>query len=163
MEYANQVGGPYIRRHINSIENVKKRLTRVIPGLKDKTYPERVKELDLMTLAFRRIRGDIIELFKIIKNIGYDKSVTEFKSLVLNTDNRTRGHSLKLVKIRPRLDIRKYRFTFRTVDIWNSLPQKIIDCKTITSFKIQIDKLWQNQEIKWVHSASFDISVYIAE
>lgn len=160
LEYANQVWSPHLKKHIISIEKVQKRLTRMIPGMKDKPYHQRLKELNLMSLAYRRIRGDIIQLFKIMKNVGHDRDVTDFESLMLNDDDRTRGHSLKLKKFRPRLDIRKYSFTYRVIDIWNGLPQKVIDCKTVESFKNQIDILWQNQDIKWDHNANFSTGAY---
>ena len=42
----------------------------MIPQLKDKSYEERLIFLDLTTLETRRLRGDLIEVFKIFK--GYD-------------------------------------------------------------------------------------------
>ena len=52
-----------------------------------------------------------------------------------------RGHSSKLFKKRSRLDIRKYAFSNRTVDKWNSLTQDCIKCTTINAFKCHIQKL----------------------
>ena len=61
------------------------------------------------------------------------------KSLFFEIDSGgRRGHSSKLFKKRSRLDIRKYAFSNRTVDKWNSLTQDCINCTTINAFKCHI-------------------------
>ena len=59
IEYANQVWAPRLKRQIDSIENVQKRATRLIPGLKGLSYEERLRALKLPTLSYRRLRGDL--------------------------------------------------------------------------------------------------------
>ena len=61
----------------------------------------------------------MIELFKILSG-KYDKEVSGF--VKLNCESVTRGHSLKIFKEISRLDVRKYSFLQRSVDIWKSLP-----------------------------------------
>ena len=48
------------------IENVQRRATKQLPGLKNLTYSERLQKLKLPSLNFRRVRGDMIELYKIL-------------------------------------------------------------------------------------------------
>ena len=60
-DYAVCVWDPYRIKHIKDIEDVKKRATRLIPEIKNVTYPERLKKLNLPTLAFRRIRGQFLK------------------------------------------------------------------------------------------------------
>ena len=50
----------------DALEKVQKRATKVLPELKNKSYIERLKMCNLPTLHFRRIRGDMIEVFKIL-------------------------------------------------------------------------------------------------
>ena len=57
----------------------------------------------------------------------------------------TRG--LRLQKTRFRYDIRKYSFTYRVVNIWNSLLKWVISANMTNTFKNRLDKFWQNQEI----------------
>ena len=52
----------------------------------------------------------------------------------------TRSHSLKLVKPRCRLEVRKYSFAHRVIDIWNSLDDNTIACDSLNGFKNRIDK-----------------------
>ena len=61
--------------------------------LKGLSYEERLKKLDMPTLAYRRLRGDMIEVFKMLtNNSGYDQSVTT-NLLTREGHNRTRGHA----------------------------------------------------------------------
>ena len=69
---------------------------------------ERLQQCRLTTLETRRIRGDQIEVFKIMHVYeGLNKDMF-FK---IKNDSRTRGHSLALVKSHSRLDVRKYTFS----------------------------------------------------
>jgi len=46
---------------------VQRRATKLITSLKDETYEERLRALNLQTLETRRVRGDLIEVLKIFK------------------------------------------------------------------------------------------------
>jgi len=68
VEFANVIWYPYLKKDIISIEKVQKRATKLVPNLRNSSYEERLKELKLPSLAHRRIRGDAIQTFKIVKN-----------------------------------------------------------------------------------------------
>ncbi len=55
---------------------------------------EKLAKLDLLTLAYRRIRGDMIETFKILSGI-YDGDVCG-DLFIMSRDAGTRGHCKKL-------------------------------------------------------------------
>ena len=80
----------------------------------------------------------MIEVFKTLKGLNKVDSTNFFK---LANNNRTRGHSMKLVKERTKLDYRKYYFTNRVIDKWNSLPQDVIDSPSVNVFKNRYDSL----------------------
>ena len=65
--------------------------------MKNLDYEERLKKLDLPSLEYRRIRGDLIEVYKICHN-HYDPLITSSLSNFVKNDNRTRGHNLKIFK-----------------------------------------------------------------
>ena len=105
------------------------------------SYIERLKFLKLPSLVYRRLRGDMIEVYKILHGIyDEDTSLSLVKSQALNT----RGHSLKLKTIRSRYDIRKYSFTARIFSIWNSLTEEIVTA--LTNLKIDWTDTGQNRK-----------------
>ena len=67
------------------------------------------------TLEERRVRGDLIEAFKLLKGIA---------------------------KLDYSLDVRKNFFSNRVVDAWNELPQYVVDAETLNSFKARLDKFY---------------------
>ena len=84
----------------------------MIPELRELSYEKRLKECGLTTLETRRLRGDLIEVFKILN--GYENIDRNF-FFSFKKDNRTRGHEVTLVKDQCRLDIRKYSTTLETI------------------------------------------------
>jgi hypothetical protein len=147
VEYANQVWSPIYKRQETVVENVQRRATKQIPGFKDLSYEERLRKLRLPTLKYRRIRGDMIEMYKIM-TAKYDDRVTNFIQLH-ESDKTTRGHQYKIKKQHVRLNIRKYSFVCRSVDIWNGLPPCVVNAPTVKSFEARLDRLWEGQPFKY--------------
>ena len=97
LEYAVAVWYPYKIKHKIAIENVKRRATKELPGMRDLSYIEILKLLKLPTLAYRRLRGDMIEVYKIMHEMYDNESapnILKWEDVILRSGNR--GHSLKL-------------------------------------------------------------------
>ena len=152
LEYAQAVWHPYKRKHINQIERVQRRATKLIPTLRDLTYPERLRQLGLTTLVYRRLRGDIVEVFKILAGV-YDPSVTE-GLLTLSHNTRTRGHSRKLAKSTCKRNLRLHTFSQRVVNPWNSLPESVVTAANLKTFEQRLDRAWRGHPLKWDPDAS---------
>jgi len=73
---------------------VQRRAIKLISSLKENAYEERLRLLNLQTLETRRVRGDLIEVFKMFKGFENLDPCMFFR---LNTAH-TRGHSLKLLE-----------------------------------------------------------------
>jgi hypothetical protein len=141
LEYAVQAWRPHLKKDIDLIEGVQRRVTKLVVGTKGKGYEDRLKMLGMKTLETRRIQGDLIEVFKILKGMDYVAEQIFFSRAVGNT----RGHELKLFKPSCKLDCRKYCFSHRVVDVWNQLPDSVVACNTVDSFKNRIDKFMDSQ------------------
>ena len=99
LEYANQAWAPYKKKDIETLENIQRRATRMMPGLRGQTYEERLQHLKLPTLAFRRLRGEMVELFKMTSGL-YEPSLL-VNRLQPAAIVGTRGHSQKLMTQSP--------------------------------------------------------------
>ena len=77
LEYAQTVWSPYKKKLIDAIEKVQRRATKVLPGMKNLPYEERLRKLNLPSMVYRRSRGDMIETFKILN--GYYMILTQFQ------------------------------------------------------------------------------------
>jgi hypothetical protein len=110
-----------------------------MPTLRGLNYEERLQRWGLPTLKFGRLRGDMIETYKILSG-KYDRLVAP--SFTLNKYKVTRGNDCKLSISRTRYDLRKYSFTNRVVNTWNSLPNYIVLSDTTNQFKNRLDKFW---------------------
>ena len=101
-----------------TLENVQRRETLLVNSLSGRTYEDREKPLGLPTLEYRRLRADVIQVYKILNQIdrvNRDKFFTmSFVSI--------RGNSLKIFKPRSQLKVRSGVFSNRVDDVWNSLP-----------------------------------------
>ena len=137
-------GAHIYKKHIDMIENVQKRASKQIPGLKDLPYGDRLKELNLPTLAYRCTRVVLIETYKIASG-KYDLEVSDILTFIGNI--ATRGHRYEMYKKRPRLDVRKYSFCYRVTDVWNQLPCEVVEAKTVLSFEKRLDKFLKDQPI----------------
>jgi len=105
---------------------------------------ERLKVLGIPTLKYRRCRGDMIEIFQILHGI-YDTAVAPVPPICQKSV--TKGNSCRLVKSFSRYDVRKYSFTQRIVNIWNSLPERVVNSSSVNSFKNNLDMFWVSQEV----------------
>ena len=106
--------------YIDKLERVQRSITKINPRLKNKPYEERLKELNLYSLEKRRMRGDLIEMFKIIK--GFDNINAE-DYITFDRSNKTRRrHNFKINGKRFPSNKAKHLFFDRIVNVWDSLP-----------------------------------------
>ena len=88
-------------------------------------------------LEHRRIRTDLIEVYKIIHGLP---NVNFFTFFVYSDEHRTRGHSLKLQKHRSRLDLRQHFLSERIINVWNKLDgNTTVTAPTLNCFKRHLE------------------------
>ena len=120
------------------LEKIQRRATKLIPELRDQTYEERLKECGLTTLETRRLRGgDQIEVFKILN--GYE-NIDSNIFFEIKESKITRGHNYTLVKKQSRLNVRKFSFSQRTINVWKYLSTDCVHASSVNRFKNKIDK-----------------------
>ena len=81
--------------------------------------------------------ADFLEVYKIMHNL---EGLSREDFFVMdNPDIPTRGHNFKIFKQQARLDIRKYFFSARVVDEWNSLSSEAVNASSLNNFKNSVD------------------------
>ena len=103
LEYCNTVWIPMYLKDSHLIESVQCRATKLVCGIKDLPYAERLSVLKLPSLKYGRLRNDMIQVHKYLHK---EYSVVN-DILVRGTSERTKRNSLKLVKQRFSKEIRK--------------------------------------------------------
>ena len=96
LEYGNVVWSNGTKKLLNKIENVQRKFTKHVKSIYNLSYEKRLKKLQLPSIEYRQIRGDMLQVFKIAKRF-YDSQSTESIFEFKNT-NRLRGHKYKINK-----------------------------------------------------------------
>ena len=142
LEYCQELWSPYLAKDIDKIERVQRRATKLVPEIKELSYEERLKSLDLFTLAHRRTRGDMISMYKIMSGL-YDIEPTDFFKPNVT---KTRGHKFKLYPTTSNTEIRRNFFTQRVIVPWNKIPESVILSTTVSTFKRNYDNYIKNKK-----------------
>ena len=140
LEYASVIWSPKYKKDAILIENVQRRATRMVKELKGLSYSERLKQLGLPTLEYRRTRADVVQAYKLLK--GIDKTD---KELLTFSQTNTRGHQYKLFKPRANTRTRGNSFSHRVVEPWNSLSADVVEAPSLNAFKSRLNKHWTSQ------------------
>ena len=127
LEYNSVIFSPHNIFLINALENVHRHFTKHFPGLYNFDYVERLKICKLEFLELRRIKCDVIMLHSLIQVDLCNNSIAVSNAV-------TRGNSYKLVKHRVRLDVRKYFYVKRVVNVWNCLNDNVVCSRTLHEF-----------------------------
>ena len=64
LKHSVQFWSPHLRRDIDKMEKIQRRATKIIPEIRNDSYQQRIQDLDLISLAQRRLRGQLIKVFK---------------------------------------------------------------------------------------------------
>ena len=146
LEYAHCAWSPYLAKDIEVLEKVQKRLVRQIRNVSG-TYEEKLAKLGLTTLHDRRIRGDLIETYKMLQGLSQVDHSTWFNIMARSSGPQTRLSSdpLALETNVARLDLRKHFFSVRVPSAWNALPLPIRQSSSLNQFKNAYDELKRTQ------------------
>lgn len=149
LEFASPVWNPHLKGDVEALERIQRKATRIPTSMRGLEYEDRLKIWGLTTLKERRVRGDLIQMYKVqngLEDIGW------YTGPQLAPHTSTRGESrnnFRLVRERfPAracndfghfVSVRHEFFLNRTVERWNRLTSLQVSAPSINSFKARID------------------------
>ena len=153
LEYIVASWCPYTKADKSILEAVQMRAVRMCSTLRGKTYEDRIKEAGMLSLEEKRKRNDLAIVYQILTGKLEVDLHTWFTltAELQEEDKRNTRHSdgyLNIVNQRPNLDVRKYSFSCRVIQDWNSLPDTLKQARTTRSFKKQLGDWLDREENK---------------
>lgn len=136
LEYGSMLWSPHTQNQITKIERVQRKFTKIILRKRDLSYTDRLRILNLQTLAIRRKINDLLLLHSIFyKHVN----IPFVNNIIVPVSNRTRGNSLRLSTLhRSRSDVVKYSWLHRAIRDWNCLPDELVRTVIVGSFKSKL-------------------------
>ena len=151
VEYCCQVWSPN-NRHGNwglilDIESTQRTFTRVIDGMNNLTYKQRLEKLNMTTLLERRMRGDLIETFKILNGFS------NYGQTLFSKSSRT-GNLIYRSSKNKTTDF----FSERVIKYWNKLPELVKNKDSVNGFKNALDKFRKNGIVNQLSGQFWELS-----
>jgi hypothetical protein len=149
LEHNSTVWSPYLKEDIRRVEGPQRRFTKRLSGYEAEfSYLQRLHALGEETLLVRRIKADLVLVYKIIHGLVEGLGdLIQFARVV-----RTRGHLYKIVPQRFRVNSRKNFFSVRVANLWNDLPAEVVESRTLAIFKTKLKQIRYHE----VNSEYFD-------
>ena len=157
LEFSVAAWNPWNESDTQVLENVQKRLIRLLSDVRGGSYEEKVKDAGLTTLKERRERGDMIEVFKTLRNknnidasrwfsvLGEEARPLRSNTLVGEEGETRRENVLEMERCN--LEVRKNFFVVRAAKKWNELPDEVKNAPSTNSFKNAYDS-WKAGELE---------------
>ncbi len=144
LKYAVSAWNPHLKSDIKILEQVQRRATKMVREIRHLSYEERLLANNLTTLENRRIRGSLIDYYKIEK--GYNIVDWHNPNTLTNSINiegpakSIRGTNHRLIRQNTMCAIRNNVLSNSVIPHWNKFTKEIINAPTINSLKSRLDK-----------------------
>jgi len=136
LEFAISAWNPSLRRDITLLEKAQRRVTRLPNPLRGIGYEARLERMHLTTLETRRLRGDLIQMFKATR--GAD--IIHWHNKPVWSEPRESRRSQLRREIVLSCHQRRNFFINRIANEWNALPDVIVESESGDSFKKKLDE-----------------------
>ena len=157
LDYCSTIWSPRTIQDRMSIESIQRRFTKRLMYGSELPYLDRIAdaEIDLLPIALKHLINDLVYVYRMKHNI-VDCDANRFFSPATNRVRTNRGHSLKLLKLAHRVNVRNSFWSFRIVDLWNSFENATVLSSSAKSFRsrlltVELAKLKEALRQKFYH------------
>ena len=140
LEYASASWDPHYKKDISTLERVQRKAARFCLQNFNKTasVTDTLSDLKWDTLETRRKKNRLTLMYKLSHNLV---DITIEEHLILNSEKRTRNsHAFKYRMPKVSKDVFKFSFFPRSITEWNLLPADLVNCKSLSDFKLNLGK-----------------------
>jgi len=130
--YCFQFWAPQLKKDKDLLEAVQWRATKMIKGLE-----ERLSNLSLFNLGKKRLKGELINVYKYLKGGGRQMGEARLFSVVCS--DSARSNDLKLEHRKFHTNTWKNFFTVRVKEHWNRVPREAVESPSMEIFKTCLD------------------------
>ena len=140
LEYISTVWSPWQRYLVDdAVEKVQHRSARYIYNdyRSDSSVSTMIKNLHWDSLETRRTKSSLVMFYKTINILA----AIPYEHYVKRITNSTTRHSYqhKILPLSSSKNAFKFSFIPRIIPIWNSLPEELVNCNSITTFRTKLD------------------------
>ena len=122
------------------LEQIQQRASKLIAGMENKPYSERLREFNPSPLlVYRRKHGDMIQAHELLF------TNQENELLEIDHSHITRGHPKQICKLHARTGARCSFFSNRIVNFWNNLRENTVSAESTDVFKRRLDAEWSDK------------------
>ena len=142
LEFASPAWNPWLSKDIKVLEKVQERAVKMCSGLQSPTYEGKLLELGLDTLVTRRKKLDLTQIWKILHKYDNIDEGLYFARMQEGAQRFTRL-AQSMYNLRPKnanLDVRRYAFSNRQINAWNSLPDIVKSAPKIGAFRHRLNR-----------------------
>jgi hypothetical protein len=155
LEYASTVWSPQYLKYIVQVERGQRRYSSLIPAFIDQSYSERLQNLNLDTLLFRRFARDLFLVFKLVKGLFSGIPVDTFFTRS-NSAYDIRHHRYHFKKPKAETNVRRHFWSVRIINLWNNIPDSTFDLP-VSQFKLYLYNTYKPKIIEYIKSQYYSI------